>query len=600
MAPKMALSPSYRSPRNNYGPSPSERASFTVDESSEFFAKQNAKITADNEKLKAQLADALAQIDKLSANAVKAEVEITAAQEQAAKAKSKIGPRRMTTINEPPDDGLGGALSTKASTSRAGASSSGGTTPKVDSRKMLDDFKKPLDDTRAIIEEHLNGKGVPTALSIGLVEEMQDALRRQRERVLTVTARLEALTMRVPLPHKLPVPQKKKHEAKLADLKSELRVAEAEVGTLQEKMVARRDDVLARTAVELVKTLDSYGKAYEELPKDKWEGMALKKITTLCEDYLPEKLDEDEVPRPVQPPDLGAGDNERTLLRLAERAAEAVKAGGALDRLGKAAIEQAGVKECTMELNSCKGFRDALHRAHSECGGNYLNLCDMARVHIICPKLANLSEGLRWLLEDAKKWSVDDSDLPAFEPIMIDDRLSPGYDAEGHDVIRCVIVTGRMMCDGGVQLTVEMHWHVKILYALRKKLQMLYEGRSSLQASEDHIALHEGTLDKGAIDRAAKGLVTRIRCPDQAEAISSGTRDALVALVQSDKCTLTELSLSNSTGLAGLDLSDQVRAAPQISHAHPRLASSHRLPYRRPHRAFNPWPLLTSTARGSN
>jgi hypothetical protein len=54
----------------------------------------------------------------------------------------------------------------------------------------------------------------------------------------------------------------------------------------------------------------------------------------------------------------------------------------------------------------------------------------------ICPTLSTLVEGLRWLLEDAQTWAVDDPDLPSFEPLLVKERLSPQFDAEGAEMYR--------------------------------------------------------------------------------------------------------------------------------------------------------------------
>lgn len=155
---------------------------------------------------------------------------------------------------------------------------------------------------------------------------------------------------------------------------------------------------------------------------------------------------------------------------------------------------------------------------------------------------------LRWLLEDAKAWAADDDQLPLFEPLMIEDRLAPSYDADGHGVVRSVVIWGKLACDGGVSLTVEFSWHVKMLYALKKKLSNLYEGRRALGADTDAVATHDGALDHAALDRATKGIVTRLRCAEMPEAMSGDVKDALCALLHSESCRLTELDLTGSAG----------------------------------------------------
>ena len=62
----------------------------------------------------------------------------------------------------------------------------------------------PLDDTRTLVDEFLNGKAVPTALAFGTVEAMQAALRAAQARSAAAGTRIDALNSRNPQPHKLP------------------------------------------------------------------------------------------------------------------------------------------------------------------------------------------------------------------------------------------------------------------------------------------------------------------------------------------------------------------------------------------------------------
>ena len=277
--------------------------------------------------------------------------------------------------------------------------------------------------------------------------------------------------------------------------------------------------------------------------------------------FSPEKLDEREEPRPRQPLDLGQPNLTRTLLSLSERAEVASGEGGPLDRLAKEAAGQGG-PGCTVELSGVKGFKRAFEKAHKEYGGDFLMLNDMARCTIICPKLTTLAECLRWLIEDAQEWAKDDEDLPSFEPLMIKDRLSPSFDAEGNGMYRYVLIVGRMACDGATNINIEIQLHTKRLFEAKKKLHMLYDGRKSVGAFDEAICKHEGELTKAAIDRASKGIITKIACPEGAEAISAGTREGLATLLQSNPCALTELNLAGSKGLDGVELGDGLLLPP--------------------------------------
>ena len=52
-----------------------------------------------------------------------------------------------------------------------------------------------------------------------------------------------------------------RYDASLASLKAEQRAAEGDVASLHEKMLARRDEALSKSASELYKALDAYNKA---------------------------------------------------------------------------------------------------------------------------------------------------------------------------------------------------------------------------------------------------------------------------------------------------------------------------------------------------
>lgn len=301
---------------------------------------------------------------------------------------------------------------------------------------------------------------------------------------------------------------------------------------------------------------EAYSKAYDDLLKPRGESEALDRIGELCEPWLLERLEEREEGRPRQPADLGQPHNVRSLLGLIERAEGASQPGGALERLISAMTLQGG-QGCSVELAGAKGFRRCLIKAQEDYGGDFLSINDVARCTVVVPKLSVLAECLRWLVKEAHAWAKDDIELPSFEPLMAKDRLSPSFDAEGTGMYRYVLLVGRMKCDGiNAYLNVEVQFHVKRLFELKKKLGMLYEGRTLLGADEDEVQLHEGALTEVALERVSKGMVRRVICPNGREPIDVATRGALVAVLQATPCMLLQLDLSGTTGFEGFNLGE--------------------------------------------
>lgn len=276
---------------------------------------------------------------------------------------------------------LGGAVPKLAMPTVKGGSAKA---QKVDLRKVMDDFKRPLDDTHTLLDDFQNGHHVPIVLAIAQVEAMQASLRAQQVAALALSARAEALKARAP-PQGSTAPAKqrqKRHKDAMEALKLEQRRLENECATLSDTFSSYRDAVLGRTHSELAKALDGVHKASEDLVKSKSEADALKKLEGLCTPYGAAALDEREEERPRQPADLGLGTQLRTLLFLTERASAALVQGGPLDRLARELAGQAG-SGCTVEMGSCKGFRRALQKAHDDYNGDYLQLNDMARCLIV-------------------------------------------------------------------------------------------------------------------------------------------------------------------------------------------------------------------------
>ena len=51
-----------------------------------------------------------------------------------------------------------------------------------------------------------------------------------------------------------------------------------------------------------------------------------------------------------------------------------------------------------------------------------------------------------------------------FTPLLIKNRLSPSFDAEGAGMYRYVLIVGKLRCDDGKFINVEVQLHAKRLY----------------------------------------------------------------------------------------------------------------------------------------
>ena len=234
-------------------PSPSDRAAFgsVVSEDTAFFARQNAKLQGEMEKLKAKLEEAQDEIDRMAGEKAKADAS-KEREDLAAKHRPKAASKgkrnsNLEALDEGDDSAADDSTTPKGGARASGKHGAGKEAMKVDSRKMLEDFKKPLEDTRSIINEFSNTKNVPTAVALGEVEALQDALKDLESSSKDVKARIEALTVRHPNPKTLSRAARMRFDEAQAALKDEQRRVENAIGAMSDKMTAKRDDVIARS-----------------------------------------------------------------------------------------------------------------------------------------------------------------------------------------------------------------------------------------------------------------------------------------------------------------------------------------------------------------
>ena len=186
---------------------------------------------------------------------------------------------------------------------------------------------------------------------------------------------------------------------------------ESQRSVLHEQYKSRRVEVISKMLGEYIWAWSEVERGFDDLLKPKGEAESMEYLDALCEPLLPERYDEAQAMRPRQPADLGEPYGCNTLLRLAERAAEACTTGGPFERLATA-LQQKGATpsrasttgggDFTVDLAPVKGFRRALEKAQTDYGGNFLCLNDVARMTVIAPKLSSIAEMVRWLIEDSK------------------------------------------------------------------------------------------------------------------------------------------------------------------------------------------------------
>ena len=152
------------SPRNNFkSPTESDR---------DFFMKENLRLAEENDKLKRASEEHQTDIDRLEVEVAKMKMSQQAAdnddlaraifsgkekefrKSQARKSKAPPPPPVVNETNPaeeaPPEAEV-----------------------VADKRKMLDDFKKPLDDTRALLSEFTEQRKVPLLLEVAQAEAMK-------------------------------------------------------------------------------------------------------------------------------------------------------------------------------------------------------------------------------------------------------------------------------------------------------------------------------------------------------------------------------------------------------------------------------------------
>ena len=395
-----------------------------------YLLKELEQLREDNERLRRRVDDQQEELDRLQGQMAKADAareRTTEMDRFLGKSRASKATKKLSVVSKDDEDHTN--KSAESSSTNAAAP------PTVDIRKLHDEFKKPLDDTRAILNDFGIKRHAPTFLEVAQAEAMREHVMRVTAEVGSYQTKIDALNARHPVPSKLSRPQRSKFESTLSELMREKKRIEEQCGALRDKFIAKRDDVLAKTSSELVRAHDAYDKAYEDLVKPKGEAAALERIGELCLPLTLEKIEENEGCKPVQPADLGPSTNIRTLCGLIERADLAIKPEGPLERLANATVQQGGVG-CTIEMGPLKGFRRSIHKAEHDYGGDYLQLNDVARCSIVAPKLSTLAECLRWLMLDAKAWAKTDDELPSFEPLLCKDRLSPMFDAEGAAMYR--------------------------------------------------------------------------------------------------------------------------------------------------------------------
>ena len=231
-------------------PSPSDRAAFgsmAMSEDTAFFARQNAKLQGEMERLKAKLEEAQDEIDRMAGDKAKADAS-KEREDLAAKHRPKMDSKGKRNSNlDEEDSAVDEGTALKGGARASGKHGAPKEAMKVDSRKMLEDFKKPLEDTRSIIIEFSNAKNVPTAVALGEVEALQDALKDLESSSKDVVTRINALTVRNPNPKTLSRTARMRFDETQASLKDEQRRIENAIGAMSDKMTAKRDDVIARS-----------------------------------------------------------------------------------------------------------------------------------------------------------------------------------------------------------------------------------------------------------------------------------------------------------------------------------------------------------------
>jgi hypothetical protein len=277
---------------SNFSMGSIQRFSIAQDDADYFYEQRNEELMDENEALKIKGQKQQLEIERL-------EAVVQMAQGDALKPGGSQ--RRASVVLEERPTAVVGSEKAK----------------KVDLRKVLDDFKRPLDDTQGILSEFAHKKDVPVVLALAQAEATQSAQRKLQLRSAALSARIAELERRKPHAGEARVTaqtkqRQKAHADALKALKEQARRTENDLGAMIDTLGHLRDAAIARTFKELCKELEGYSKAMDDLSKGKVEGAALQRLVALCAPFSLEALDEREEAKPRQPPDLGMATQVRT------------------------------------------------------------------------------------------------------------------------------------------------------------------------------------------------------------------------------------------------------------------------------------------------
>ena len=210
----------------------------------DFFMKENQRLTEENEGLKAKMLEQFNEMERLQTAVAKLEVasEVQKVQDlQSGKHKLKEKEKkakaqeRYNTVPVITDDGK----KEKERLEMERAASAG----PIDTRKILDDFKKPLDDTRALLSEFAVKRQVPLLLEASQAQAMLMHSYRLTSQLEWKKKRIAELEARHDNPSKMSRAQRAKFDEALAELAGEKRRLADELSTLTDEFVTKRDDV---------------------------------------------------------------------------------------------------------------------------------------------------------------------------------------------------------------------------------------------------------------------------------------------------------------------------------------------------------------------
>ena len=436
----------------------------------------------------------------------------------------------------------------------------------LDVRKVIDDFKRPIDDTRGLLEHFVMRDnndpyhGVPLPILISHVASMGNIVSALRVSLLDIDSRRTALHDRYGVVNgdasTLSSYERITYDESVAGLDAEEWDKKQQLQDVLVRFQSRRDDALERTSADLFKTLDAYNSTFNDLIKTSPEATALEALAELVQPFSLQVLADRDEPHPKQPTDMGPSHLIRTLLSLAERADLATRSGGPFDRLLQRTLKEIGNAGCNVDMAPNKGFRRATEKAQAEYAGDYLMLNDIARCTIVVPRMSTAYDCAKWLIEGVDSARGAQANLPLFQVLYVKDRLSPRFDADANKSYRYLLIVGQLGCDGSQMLNVEIAIHIKRLYEYKKRLHNLYEWRKII--GEEVEASYAGTLTKEVIQRAARGIILNLSCPRQRKSVGKSEQEALAAVLQRAPCYIQSLDLTSCSGFEGVNLSDHL------------------------------------------